>query len=63
MLFDERFFLYFEDVDFCYGKSVYYNPKAVAIHMYQRESARKIKPFLYHTISMIKFKLKHPFYN
>jgi GT2 family glycosyltransferase/lipopolysaccharide/colanic/teichoic acid biosynthesis glycosyltransferase len=43
---DERFFLYFEDVDWCYrmekrGWRVLYHPEAVMVHQHQRESARK----------------------
>lgn len=44
-LFDDRFFMYFEDVDLCrraasYGKKVIYNPLAVVIHDHMRDSAR-----------------------
>jgi len=44
-LFDERFFMYFEDVDLCRraqleGKKVIYNPEAVVIHDHMRDSAR-----------------------
>lgn len=43
-LFDERFFLYFEDVDFCRrvwqsGLSVYYLAEAELVHYHQRLSA------------------------
>jgi GT2 family glycosyltransferase/lipopolysaccharide/colanic/teichoic acid biosynthesis glycosyltransferase len=43
---DERFFLYFEDVDWCYrmqarGWKVVYHPAATMLHRYARESARK----------------------
>jgi GT2 family glycosyltransferase/lipopolysaccharide/colanic/teichoic acid biosynthesis glycosyltransferase len=43
---DERFFLYFEDVDWCFrmrkaGWKVYYLPEAEAIHYHYRHSARK----------------------
>ncbi len=42
---DERFFLYFEDVDWCYrmwrgGWKVYYVPASVMMHRHARESAR-----------------------
>ncbi len=41
---DERFFMYFEDVDWCYrmhqrGWRVVYNPQARMVHHYQRASA------------------------
>jgi len=42
---DERFFLYFEDVDWCYrmarrGWEVWYVPGSVMTHLYRRASAR-----------------------
>ncbi|MDP3837225.1 MAG: glycosyltransferase family 2 protein [bacterium] len=44
-LFDERFFMYFEDVDLCRraraaGKSTIYYPEAIVTHDHQRDSAR-----------------------
>ncbi len=44
-LFDERFFMYFEDVDLCrrarqLGKQVVYYPPALVIHDHMRDSAR-----------------------
>lgn len=43
-LFDERYFLYFEDTDICrkinsLGKKVVYLPSASMVHMHRRESA------------------------
>ena len=43
--FDERFFMYFEDIDLCkrvkaIGKRVVYNPAAIVVHDHQRQSAR-----------------------
>ena len=43
--FDERFFMYFEDIDVCrrawqVDKKVVYNPRAEIIHHHARESAR-----------------------
>lgn len=43
---DERFFMYFEDVDWCYrmhqrGWRVFYHPVSRMIHHYRRESARR----------------------
>ena len=59
---DERFFLYFEDLDWCYrmskqGWNVYYVPSSVMVHKYERSSARKImnKPFLFHLLSMLRY--------
>ena len=65
-LFDERFFLYFEEVDLCYRMKktpwkVVYNPEAAMIHHHLRESAgrglnrQKIEVIK----SWMKFKLKH----
>lgn len=44
--FDERFFMYFEDIDVCrrawhFGKKVIYHPEAEVIHHHARESAKK----------------------
>jgi len=59
---DERFFLYFEDIDWCYrmkhhGWSVYYVPASVMVHTYERSSARSIlrKPFLFHMLSLLRY--------
>jgi GT2 family glycosyltransferase/lipopolysaccharide/colanic/teichoic acid biosynthesis glycosyltransferase len=59
---DERFFLYFEDLDWCYrmkhyGWSVYYVPSSVMIHTYERSSARSVlrKPFLIHLLSLFRY--------
>jgi GT2 family glycosyltransferase len=67
-LFDERFFLYFEDVDLCYQMrktswKVMYNPEAVMVHHHLRESARKgLSPQKKEVMkSWVKFKLKHVF--
>lgn len=55
---DERYFLYFEDVDFCRNKKVYYNPYAVAYHEVRRESKSNLFLLLIHISSMIKYFLK-----
>ena len=59
---DERFFLYFEDLDWCYrmgtqGWSVYYVPDSVMVHSYERSSAKSVfrKPFLIHLLSMLRY--------
>jgi GT2 family glycosyltransferase len=53
-VFDEKYFMYFEDTDLCrrvskkYGYPVVYHPAAVVIHDHMRESAEKpwyIAPF------------------
>ncbi len=59
---DERFFLYFEDVDWCYrmhqrGWRVLYVPDAEMVHHHRRESARKPlgKSFMSHLMSVVRF--------
>ena len=61
-LMDERFFLYFEDVDWCYrmkkgGWKVYYLPDAEMVHDHQRQSAQGFmnKTLVYHIMSMFHF--------
>jgi GT2 family glycosyltransferase len=59
---DERFFLYFEDVDWCYrmaqkGLHVYYLADAVVEHGYQRESAQAVlnRSFVAHLVSLFRY--------
>jgi GT2 family glycosyltransferase/lipopolysaccharide/colanic/teichoic acid biosynthesis glycosyltransferase len=59
---DERFFLYFEDIDWCYrmqhhGWAVYYVPESVMVHRYERSSAKSVfkKPFIIHILSMLRY--------
>ena len=66
ILFDERFFLYFEDVDLCLricenGWKVLYNPNARMVHHHQRESANSfsLKAKGHHFLSMAKFLWKY----
>ena len=64
-LLDERFFLYFEDVDLCKrvaaaGWDVVYYPKAVATHTYKQASKRFFsKEQFYHLKSMFQYYMKH----
>lgn len=65
-LMDERFFLYFEDVDWCYRMKkknwqVIYYPFAKFIHHHPQESSKKILPALYHIQSSLLFFTKHGF--
>jgi GT2 family glycosyltransferase len=65
--FDERFFLYFEDTDFCrqfHDKNweVAYNPEAKVIHNHARQSAQVAwwkfftnKATVYHVVSWFKY--------
>lgn len=57
--FDERFFMYFEDIDLTqrakkYGKTIIY-PDAEVYHSWNRDSAQKIKYFCVHVSSMLKY--------
>lgn len=67
-LFDSKFFLYFEDADWCYraanrGWKVFYLPHFTAVHYYQRESKRGInRQLMWHIMSLIRFYNKHGFY-
>lgn len=61
-LMDERFFLYFEDTDWCYrmnqhGRQVWYVPESVMIHTYERSSAKSMlsRPFLLHLLSLLRY--------
>jgi len=69
-VFDERFFLYFEDVDLCFrmkkeGWKVMYLPEAVLVHSHLRESAAHVfnRAKWEHFMSFIKFFLKHRRFN
>ena len=59
---DERFFLYFEDIDWCFrmgkqGWKVYYVPASVMTHTYERSSAKSMlrKPFVFHALSLLRY--------
>jgi hypothetical protein len=61
-LMDERFFLYFEDVDWCYrtwqgGWRVYYVPQSVMVHRHTRASAqiRLPRQVVAHGLSLFHF--------
>jgi len=63
---DERFFLYFEDVDLCLrlqrsGWKVVYHPAAEMVHHHQRASARGLwsRHKREHFKSWVRFSLKH----
>jgi N-acetylglucosaminyl-diphospho-decaprenol L-rhamnosyltransferase len=66
LLFDERFFLYFEDVDLCLrmwqrGWRVLYQPKACMVHHHRRDSAKELThpAKKKHFLSLMKFLWKH----
>jgi GT2 family glycosyltransferase len=65
-LFDERFFLYFEDVSLCVdawqnGYRVLFEPQASALHLYQQASTRSQFNYLtfIHIVSAIKYFAKY----
>jgi len=58
--FDERYFLYYEDVDLCArvkknGWRIIVDPNLKVIHMAQRESHRSFKYLLWHASSILKY--------
>lgn len=63
--FDERFFMYFEDVDLCYrtwqqGRRVTYCPDVQCIHAHQRASRKALSAAgFYHFQSLYRFMVKH----
>ena len=66
-MFDERFFLYFEDTDLCrrineYYRTVYY-PTVSVIHTYSRASYRDRKMLMHHLVSSIQYFNKWGWFN
>lgn len=60
--FDPQYFLYFEDADITmeakkHGKA-YYNPAATVVHLWHRETAKSIKPFMLQLKSMFIYMKK-----
>lgn len=58
--FDERYFLYYEDVDLCRrlraaGKSVVYNPLAEVVHDARRGSRRNPRLMRHHAASLLRY--------
>jgi len=63
--FDERYFLYYEDVDLCArlaiaGQRVVVCPRANAVHAARRESRRNLRYLRWHLSSMLRFFFRHP---
>jgi len=61
--FDERYFLYMEDIDICkkidmIGKRKMYYPEVHIIHLYRKQSSKELKAFTFHVNSAIKYFLK-----
>ena len=64
--FDERYFLYYEDVDLCarlnlQGYAVALCPAATVVHHAQRSSHQSIKYLRWHLLSMLRFFVSLPF--
>jgi GT2 family glycosyltransferase len=64
--FDERYFLYMEDVDICrkiekIDKMKLYYPKEEIVHVLKQGSSKELNLFLRHTSSAIKYFLKWGF--
>lgn len=64
--FDERYFLYYEDVDLCarlklQGYEIVLCPTSKVVHHAQRASHRSIKYLRWHLASMSRFFLSYPF--
>lgn len=64
--FDERYHLYYEDVDLCArlrlaGREIVFCPTVEVIHAARRESHRNLRFFAWHVESMLRFFLSAPF--
>lgn len=65
--FDDKYFMYFEDVDLCFkvkanNKKVIYLPQARMVHLHNQESTKKFnKMTLIHLKSMCRFYFKYYF--
>ncbi len=64
--FDERYFLYYEDVDLCLrlqrsGHAVLHSPEATIIHDSQRASWKKPRYALMHATSILRYLLRRHF--
>lgn len=63
--FDERYYLYYEDVDLCarlraIGRAVVVDPRVSVVHLAQRASRRRLDHALWHARSMARFFLSDP---
>jgi N-acetylglucosaminyl-diphospho-decaprenol L-rhamnosyltransferase len=63
--FDERYFLYYEDVDLCArlalrGRRVVLCPEVTVIHDARRQSRRSLRYLRWHLSSMLRFFLSRP---
>jgi len=58
--FDERYFMYMEDIDICKkikqtNKKILYYPNELIVHNYEKGSSKNIKLFFYHVSSIFKY--------
>jgi len=58
--FDERYFMYCEDVDICArfrlaGYGVFWDPRISVIHQAQRHSHRRLNHLKWHLVSLVRF--------
>lgn len=65
--FDERYFLYYEDVELCarlhlIGYAIALEPATQVIHLARRDSHRRLKFFLLHLRGMLRFFLSRTFF-
>lgn len=63
--FNEKYFLYYEDVDLCMracrnGKEIRVCPDVTILHLARRDSHKKLRYFLLHIKSMLRFFLSYP---
>ncbi len=63
--FDERYFMYMEDVDICRrlraaGWQVYFQPGTEVVHEAQRQSRRRLRHIVWHLRSLFRYLLLHP---
>jgi N-acetylglucosaminyl-diphospho-decaprenol L-rhamnosyltransferase len=66
--FDERYFLYFEDVDLCCrlkmaGYKIAFEPSVAVIHEARRDSHRRFRYLLWHILSGMRFFSSPVFWN
>ena len=63
--FDERFFMYCEDIDLCnrlakHGSAIWYYPELKIVHLLRASSRKKsLKPLYHHHLSVHKYFTKH----
>ncbi len=66
-VFDERYFLYLEDVDFCRRirrrfETIYF-PEVAVYHRYEKGSYRKVRLLMHHSVSALRYFQKWGWYS